>query len=61
MDKIFFWWMILASGTLLLESIGKGDLAILVAVLMVPIFIHDILIKFCKFCETKQENLTHKE
>ena len=48
MDIIFFWWMIWTS---MMMSIGlyiDMGLAILLSIIMVPIFIHDILLKFYK-------------
>ena len=59
-DKIFILWMVNTSLCLLIGFYLDMGLAILIAILMIPTFIHDILFKICKFCETKQENPTHK-
>jgi len=61
MDKIFFWWTITTLLCLLIGLFFNMSLAILFAVLMIPMFIHDIILKFCRNYETKQEKPTLKE
>jgi len=44
-NKMFYHWMIIASMSVFLQYISpEHNLGIVVAVLMIPIFIHDILI-----------------
>ncbi len=48
-DKIVFWWSIYAGVTVFLQTFGltkEYNLGILIAILILPPFIHDILTLF---------------
>jgi len=42
--KVFFWWIITAVLSVFVQMVTPNNLGIVIAVLMVPILIHDILI-----------------
>jgi len=45
----FFYWMIVASSSLTLQmSFPTYNLGLLIGILFIPIFLHDILLKFFK-------------
>jgi len=55
--KIFFYWIIETSMCFLIGLYFNMGLAILIAILTIPLFIHDILLLFCKNCENKHKEM----
>ena len=55
-DRMFFEWIFVAIVTILFQNFGpQYNMGILIAVLMIPMFIHDILINLKKQ-EKKNKN-----
>jgi hypothetical protein len=46
--RLFIEWLIIAGITIFIQLTYPFNLGLLIAILMVPVFIHDIILNYCK-------------